>query len=175
MDRREYYKENSGHIHLDFETISAMEVTLRLVEVDPEPLNDFDRGNCIRIPDNDNYYKLEIIAGDEVIATNKNTSHNIWSALYNGALKDGDKVAVEMEIECETSPDKPEGDGWEPIFSEAIMVMYTRVKKGKKGHVMIHKSESLVRVGDEDRDYHRKFGDAPRKPSFKDWLESRKK
>jgi hypothetical protein len=168
----EAYRKDHGNVHLDYETVPVMEVTFHLIEVDPRELTDMQRGNAFRRPEDDGYYHVEFrtLAG-EVVATHENTSSNIWSASYNGVLKDGDSLAIEMDIECELHPEKPKGERWVSIFAEALMVMYTRVKFDETGHAMFHKTENLIRVGDEDREFHRSFGDVERKPRYDKWLE----
>ena len=166
------YRKDSGHIHLDYETIDAMEVTFNLIEVDPRALTEHQRGNAFRRLEDDGYYHVEIrtLAG-EVVATHENTSHDIWSASYQGVIRDGDRVAIELETEALVLPEKPKGKRWVAIFGEAMCVMYVRVKFDKTNHVMIHKAENLIRVGDKDREFHRSFGEHYRKPRYDKWLE----
>ena len=165
-----YLRTDSGHIHLDYETISAVEAKIKLTEVDPDTLTDLERGNAFRVPGNDKYYNLEIFSlSGELIATGKNTSSNIWSAIRCGALNDGDHVAVEIEACAHVLPERPEGEGWTSVFAEALCVMYHRIKFDEDKHIMVHKADSLIKIGDDDKEYHRVF--EPKKPSrLKRWF-----
>jgi len=145
-----YLRTDSGHIHLDYETISAVEAKIKLTEVDPDTLTDLERGNAFRVPGNDKYYNLEIFSlSGELIATGKNTSSNIWAAIKYGEISNGDHVAVEIETCAHVLPDKPKGEGWTSIFSEALCVMYARVKF-EDNKVMVHKAGSIRKVGDDE-------------------------
>jgi hypothetical protein len=157
-DRIRYYSHNSGHIHLDYETIDVMEVEVRLTELDPSTLTELENGNAFRVPDSDKLYRIDFVTSlGEVVAGQGNTSHDVWKAVRAGVIKHGDKVAIEMEKLVLVYEDVEEGQRWVPIFSEALATLYTRVRFYEHNKVMIHKASNIIRVGDKDREFHRKF------------------
>jgi len=168
------YREDHGNIHLDYETVTAMEVVIKLIKVDPREMDDMQRGNAFRRPEDDEYYRVEFLTSEgEVVATNKNTSSEIWQSVYYGVLKDGDKLAIEMETCAHVLPEKPEEDNWVSIAGEAMCVLYTRVKFDQDKKAQFHKAINLIRIGSDE--YFRNFGGSvdDRKPSYENWLKNK--